>query len=286
MLRAVVDHHVSSAAPVGSSVLARHYVANVSPATIRNELGALETQELLFQPYTSAGRLPTQAGYRRVVDDILQRPALSRLAHSAQANYPNPELHLALRKFSALGSSLLLAELFRAVVMHLAAATNNLALMSVPRASAYGSTVAGSRTDKHLYYNGLANLLRQPEFLKPSFATAARTGSELPSVVKSTADSVDGLNSNDGRQESFACLVGMLENEARLIEVLEICSHDNRVLVSIGDENCDLGLSDLSLITSRYRGGVVAVIGPTRMNYREAISAVSTAAHTLDDILE
>ena len=254
VLRAVVDHHVASAAPVGSSVLAQRYLANVSAATIRAELGVLEDQFLLYQPHTSAGRLPTQAGYRRVVDEILSRPALAVATgmRGTDAAYPHQDLHLALRKSSASGSSLLLAELFRAVVMHLAAATNSLALTSVTLARSLPSRSSSGQ----LYYNGLANLLTQPEFSQP------------------------------GGQEGFTRLVGMLENERDLNEVLEGCSHPSRVVVSIGEENCESGLSELSLITSRYKSGVVAVIGPTRMNYREAIAAVSTAAHTLDDILE
>jgi len=254
VLRAVVDHYVASAAPVGSTILAQRYVANVSPATIRSELGVLEGKALVYQPHTSAGRLPTQAGYRRVVDDILSRPALSvaGAVPAAGAAYPHQELHLALRKSSSSSNSLLLAELFRAVVMNLAAVTNSLALLNVTLSKRVG---ARAGTDQ-LYYNGLANLLTQPEFTKP------------------------------GGQEGFTRLVGMLENERELNEVLEMCSFDNRVVVSIGEENVPTGLSELSLITSRYKGGVVAVIGPTRMNYKEAIAAVSTAAHTLDDILE
>ncbi|MCL2438834.1 MAG: hypothetical protein FWC99_07180 [Coriobacteriia bacterium] len=254
VLRAVVDHHVASAAPVGSSILAQRYVSDASPATIRAELGALEDRALLYQPHTSAGRLPTHAGYRRVVDDILSVPALSGTAslQTTEAAYPHQELHLALRKSCTSGNSLLLAELFRAVVTHLAAATNNLALLNVTLARSVGSRAG---TDQ-LYYNGLANLLTQPEFSKPE------------------------------GQEGFTRLVSMLENERELNEVLEACSYDSRVVVSIGEENCTSGLSQISLITCRYKGGVVAVIGPTRMNYRSAIAAVTTAAHTLNDILE
>ncbi|MCL2526369.1 MAG: hypothetical protein FWE46_04890 [Coriobacteriia bacterium] len=251
VLRAVVDHHVATFAPVGSSILAQRYVANVSPATIRNELGALENQSLLYSPHTSAGRLPTHAGYRRVVDDILSRPSLS----VADPSYPHQELHLALRRSSAAGSSLLLAELFRAVVMHLAQATGNLALINVT-ASKLSPRIGARPATSQLYYNGLANLLTQPEFVK-----------------------LHG-------QECFKRLVGMLEDERKLDHVLEASSQENRVVVSIGDEHCQFGLSELSLVTSRYKGGVVAVIGPTRLNYQETIAAVSTAAHTLNDILE
>jgi transcriptional regulator of heat shock response len=78
----------------------------------------------------------------------------------------------------------------------------------------------------------------------------------------------------------------MLEHETEMSEVLEMCSLDKRVIVSIGEESKASGLNEISMVTARYKGGTVAIIGPLRMNYREAISAVSTAAHTLDDILE
>jgi len=257
VLRAVVDHHVASNAPVGSSILAKRYVANVSPATIRSELGALENKALLYQPYTSAGRLPTLAGYRRVVDDILSMPSLSigSSASSVMAAYPHQELHRALRRPSNQRSSVLFAELFKTVVFNLGRVTNSLALLTVAPSPHVGASAQTSLGASQFYYNGLANLLTQPEFTKP------------------------------GAQEGFTQLVCMLENEHELSEILETSSHDSSVTVSIGGENVAVGLSELSLITSRHKAGVVAVIGPTRMNYGDAISAVSTAAHVLDDAL-
>jgi len=263
VLRAVVDHHVKSNAPVGSRILAQRYVATVSPATIRSELGALEDRDLLYQPHTSAGRLPTQAGYRRVVDDILSLPSLS-IGDNASAAYPHQELHRTLRSPCNYGNSLLFAEFFKTVAMNLSAVTNSLALLSVvlsPRTN-FGSAMHDApdaglvMNQPQLYYNGLANLLSQPEFLAP------------------------------GSQEGFAHLVRMLENENELIEVLETSTDDRRVTVSIGKENVTSGLSRLSLVACRYRIGVIAVVGPTRMKYRDAISAVSTAAHVLDDVLD
>ena len=64
ILRAVIDEYVSSAVPVSSGSLVAHYPIGVSSATVRGILADLETLGLLSHPHTSAGRVPTDAGYR------------------------------------------------------------------------------------------------------------------------------------------------------------------------------------------------------------------------------
>jgi heat-inducible transcriptional repressor len=70
LLRAVVHEFIQTAEPVGSKVLAERYDLGVSSATIRNELAALEEQGFLSHPHTSAGRVPTDIGYRHYVDSL------------------------------------------------------------------------------------------------------------------------------------------------------------------------------------------------------------------------
>jgi heat-inducible transcriptional repressor len=67
ILRAVIDEYVTSATPVSSGALVSHYPLGVSSATVRNILAELETLGLLSHPHTSAGRVPTDAGYRYYV---------------------------------------------------------------------------------------------------------------------------------------------------------------------------------------------------------------------------
>ena len=68
ILRAIVSHYVSSGEPVGSKTLVERYRLGVSPATVRNDMGVLEDVGYIYQPHTSAGRIPTDAGYRYFVD--------------------------------------------------------------------------------------------------------------------------------------------------------------------------------------------------------------------------
>ncbi|HEU5006101.1 MAG TPA: heat-inducible transcriptional repressor HrcA [Jatrophihabitantaceae bacterium] len=77
VLRAIVSDFISTNEPVGSKTLADRYNLGVSPATIRNDMAVLEEEGLIAQPHTSAGRIPTDAGYRMFVDRLTDLKPLS-----------------------------------------------------------------------------------------------------------------------------------------------------------------------------------------------------------------
>jgi len=72
VLRAIVEDYVSTREPVGSKALVERHRLGVSPATVRNDMAALEEEGLIAQPHTSAGRIPTDKGYRFFVDRLTQ----------------------------------------------------------------------------------------------------------------------------------------------------------------------------------------------------------------------
>ena len=74
LLRRVVEEHVSTGQPVGSKTLVERGSLAVSSSTVRNDLAELERRGLMMHPHTSAGRVPTEAGYRLYVDELLMRP--------------------------------------------------------------------------------------------------------------------------------------------------------------------------------------------------------------------
>lgn len=96
ILRRVVEEYVATGEPVGSKALVEKGGLAVSPSTVRNELSELETQGLLTHPHTSAGRVPTESGYRYYASDVLERaePRPPRLALGLAA--PEAELDSAL----------------------------------------------------------------------------------------------------------------------------------------------------------------------------------------------
>ena len=73
VLAALVEEYIVSATPVGSKTLVERYELGCSPATVRNELSILEETGFLVQPHVSAGRMPTDTGYRSFVDDLIER---------------------------------------------------------------------------------------------------------------------------------------------------------------------------------------------------------------------
>lgn len=73
ILKATIKHYIATAEPVGSKTLLQEYDFMVSSATIRNVMGKLEKAGLLYQPYTSAGRIPSDSGYRIYVDKLINR---------------------------------------------------------------------------------------------------------------------------------------------------------------------------------------------------------------------
>ncbi len=96
ILEAVVESYVETGEPVGSRTIARRTREHLSPATVRNVMAELEEQDLLSQPHASAGRVPTDRGYRLYVDSLMKRKSLNQeeeqlIESSLQA--PGSEMH-------------------------------------------------------------------------------------------------------------------------------------------------------------------------------------------------
>ncbi|MEY4348274.1 MAG: heat-inducible transcriptional repressor HrcA [Actinomycetota bacterium] len=87
ILRAIVDEFVTSHEPVGSKAIAAKHALGVSPATIRNDMAVLEEQGYIAQPHTSAGRIPTDKGYRLFVDRLSEVKPLSNAERNAIAQF-------------------------------------------------------------------------------------------------------------------------------------------------------------------------------------------------------
>ena len=91
ILRLVVRSFIDTAGPVGSRYLSRQYSLGLSPASIRNTMSDLEEYGYLDHPYTSAGRIPTERGYRAFVDQLMDTPELSPVEKYAPVD-PEPYL--------------------------------------------------------------------------------------------------------------------------------------------------------------------------------------------------
>ena len=88
VLRAIVEDYVSTEEPVGSKALVERHGLGVSPATVRNDMAALEEEGFITQPHTSAGRVPTDKGYRLFVDRLTTLKPMSAAEKRAIATLP------------------------------------------------------------------------------------------------------------------------------------------------------------------------------------------------------
>ena len=89
VLLAIIDKYIETAEPVGSRTIAKNHPQHLSSATIRNAMSDLEDNGLLSQPHTSAGRIPTDKGYRFYVEPSAASPKLSNASRKF-INRPEP----------------------------------------------------------------------------------------------------------------------------------------------------------------------------------------------------
>lgn len=227
ILQAIVEQFIQSASPVGSKLLYEEYDFDVSPATIRNEMAALEREGFIAQPHTSAGRVPTSLAYRLFVDRMKLNLQVMQQAKQ--------DIELAKREFYLNKAKEKLHEL----VSILASVTSNVCFATLPE-------------NRRLFYMGISNVLRQPEFLSnPAAATK---------------------------------VVEVLEHQfAELLDSLEIGVEPQ---FYIGKENLIPQIQSCSLLVQRYeyRGfsGVIGVLGSVRMNYAYNLAALKSAVDLLD----
>ena len=109
ILKAIVDEYIENAEPVGSKIIAARSRLDVSSATIRNEMSELEALGYLEQPHISAGRVPSTAGYRLYVNELMQTPTLTVTeaeAINSALKSQMLELEKMLREFGSLVSRL------------------------------------------------------------------------------------------------------------------------------------------------------------------------------------
>lgn len=147
ILKVIVESFIQSAQPIGSEALLEESDLEVSSATVRNDMMYLEEQGLIYQPHTSAGRIPTDRGLRKFVDEMMEEVHFTIPAKFINRLAEIDKLHKRLVQIRA-------EEKIHAAVSVLARLCDNVSFATIPW---HGQT----------YYLGLANTLRQPEFQDP-----------------------------------------------------------------------------------------------------------------------
>ncbi|MCL4395677.1 MAG: heat-inducible transcriptional repressor HrcA [Chloroflexi bacterium] len=324
ILAFVVQEYVENAQPVGSETLRRRGLG-VSSATIRNDLAELEELGYLTHPHTSAGRTPTEKGYRYFVESLMDEFEL-----------PPVEQRMISHQFHQV--TLDVDQWMRLSAAVLAHASHSAALVTAPQASdcRYKHVQLVSISDQVallvlVLQDGtikqqmiaLSDAVMQEEMgrvcnrLNDHFAgleveQIASTNLSLSSfetgvvhVVIDLMKQIDLRSSHDVyrdgimdilRQPEFSAigrmqaLLEILEQRPTLEQMLSDLAPERGVQVVIGGESQYDGMSGYSMVLSRYglpgeASGVVSVLGPLRMHYPRTIGVVRYVASLLDDLM-
>lgn len=313
ILAAVVDEYVRTGEPVGSKAISKLEHINVSAATIRNDMAALEQMGYLEQPHTSAGRVPTFMGYRLYIDELMTLPEL-----------PDEEKH---RLDEMLGGEDTPEEL---LIQNAAAALTELTQCaavvtnSVPRFSVI-SKVEVIPTGKRLYVillitsngsiknkacrlefdlnheqleffthyieenlNGVSVDELSEEMFDKMVAAVSAYMISLSPLVKGISELSEEMRQQEltvtGSEKLLSCedldkmeVIKFIEHKDELSGFLEDAF--SGIQVKFGSENGSFAIGNSSLIVSKYRkggkeAGSLGVIGPMRVDYKKIIPYV------------
>jgi heat-inducible transcriptional repressor len=322
ILRAVVEEYIETAQPVGSGHVANAAAVNVSSATVRNEMAVLEQEGYLRQPHTSAGRIPTEKGYRYFVDHVIETlPGPGRLGPSQvqQVRTFFAQAHGQLEQL-LYDTSRLLSDVthYTAVVtappaeratirsVQLVGLSPRLALVVVvlsngvlERRSLELATDVGD--DRLATATGVlaAHLVGHPMSVVADPLPV--TGDEvIDAVVRAAVDAV--TTEVDGDDQVYvggaARVAAGFEAVETVRQVLDLLEHqfvvvtllrsvlDRGLHVAIGTETGLEPLSECSVVVAPYTvagepTGTVGILGPTRMNYPQAMAAVAVVSQRL-----
>jgi heat-inducible transcriptional repressor len=326
ILRGVVEEYVATGQPIGSKSLVERAAMTVSPSTVRAELAELEAVGLLTHPHTSAGRVPTDRGYRAYVDALLERLDPRPGAFPLDLTGARSEVEAALQATTEVLSELTrLLALVSAPPLEATTVRHIEVLLLQPRlAMAVVITSTGGVSKGVFGFDesvdpGLANwaaeylnervagltlgthLLRQrfddPELsegerafldrLRPAFTELVRDEQRL--YVGGAAGLLDAARA--GEVNAYTSLFEMLDKRAAVLEILSGALDSSRPFVRVGAELENPALKDVSLVGASYgltnrRLGTVNLIGPLRMDYDMAIRSVRSAASELSRYVE
>ncbi len=226
ILSSVVDEYINSAQPVSSKFLEKKYDFGICPASIRIEMQKLTDEGFLCQPHTSAGRVPTDKGYRFFVDALLEKDSFNEEDLFKLNSFLKEQIEDSIKFIQLL-------------VKDLSLFASNLTFAYLPQ-------------EKLFWKEGWETIIQEPEFKEEKFSS------------------------------HFTELLKTLERE---IENFDI---DSGVEVFIGKENPFSRAREFSIIASKYQlpkeDGILAIIGPTRMNYKKNIGSLHSLAKILDDL--
>ena len=325
VLKSVVEEYVTSAAPVSSEAVARRSQSRVSTATLRNEMAALEDLGLLRHPHTSAGRVPSDAGYRYYVEQLMGRADLQP-GERRTINHQFHQVEFDVDEWLALARSVLARSLHnaalatlpraprpkvrrvelvplqeRSVLLVLMLQSGHIRQQVLPveePASREELTRLSNKLSAELA-NGAVGAVREAAL------TAAGLEREILLAIGRAMEQTEQQGLEDISYEGIRYVVAQPEfaQSAKLQPLVEALEHGqwlapvlaqalkgSGVCVVIGQEQPSETLRECSIVVMGYgpegeMRGVVGIVGPTRMPYWRAVPLVRFVGSVVDGLV-
>ena len=317
ILSAVVQQYIETAQPVGSNHVAKAPGVAVSSATVRHDMALLENQGYLTQPHTSAGRVPTDKGYRFFVDALRQRtPSLVAADRGIVRDFftnANGELEAVLARTSELLISLTdcaavvvgpeaavaqiraaqLVDLSTHVVLVVAVMSNGVVEKRTVEVDTELTEVIVAEASRRLAESVVCKTLAELEPqvfgndpLLGAAVEALRAASHSAEIVVGGASRVAAAFEG---VEQIRDVLAILEQQIVVVSLIRDVL-DRGMQVAIGGETGVEPLAECSLVVAPYAGpgearGMIGVLGPTRMDYVKALAAVAVVSRRLGSAL-
>ncbi|MEZ5254513.1 MAG: heat-inducible transcriptional repressor HrcA [Microthrixaceae bacterium] len=321
ILRAVVQTYIETAQPVGSGHVVEAAAIGVSAATVRSEMTVLEREGYLVQPHTSAGRIPTEKGYRFFVDEMGPArlgPEQTRTVSGFFAHV-HGELEAMLQSTSRLLSRLTSTT---AMVIGEVAETRkvrSVQLVALSERSYLTLVVLSAGTVlKHLVERStpvtaddldeVGRLLGRALLDRPVTDVSAldlAVPESLAALVTEASEAIRLAATESGRTlhiDGASNIAAAFDASDTLREVLSLLDQqmsvvtlirdvlDRGLTVAIGSETGVAPLAECSLVVAPFQvggenAGAIGVLGPTRMNYQETLAAVAVVSNRLGHLL-
>ena len=325
LFKLLVEQYIAEGNPIASKALSTLPGVSVSSATVRNIMGDLESAGLVTSPHTSAGKIPTNQGYRFFVDSLLRyEPWQGERQREIEA-----ELNLDLApKALAASATDLLSHITQMTCLITTPLRNQVSLRHIEFVRLEGERVLvilvlndrevqnrvihTERTYTDIELTQASNYLNQEfagrllyEIRQNVVHSMQEDKDRMDELMQSALDMANTVfaEADDEAQElvvrgesrlldfsqdtdTVKSLFDAVSQKGQVLHLLDQCLQTSGVQLFIGEESGYQGLGDVSLVTSAYElngesAGVLGVIGPTRMDYKDIIPVVDVTARIL-----
>ena len=322
LLKALVERYIADGQPVGSRTLSKASGLELSPATIRNVMSDLEELGLIASPHTSAGRIPTNRGYRLFVDTMLTVQKGELLTQRIAPDQPQKVIANAANMLSSLSHyvGVVMAPKRASVFRHiefLRLSEKRVLLIIVSPEGDVQNRVIFTEADY-----SQSQLIEASNYLNAHYAGMAieqvrlrvkqelvNLQSEIASLMQAAVQmSSEVLNEDEGdvvisgernllSVSDFSSDMGNLrqafdlfEQKTQLMRLLDVSSQADGVRIFIGGESQFVPMQELSVVSASYEVdghvvGTLGVIGPTRMPYERMIQIVDITSKMVGNAL-